>query len=129
MKTILGWLLHRATYQSIPYDDVMSRQQFSLFRIFSLTAFIAAIGDIIPRISYNMTSLATQMVIVLSAIIFLNYAMVGWHRKLKLAYFILMMEGFLIIHLVSYTAGGVRMAGVLYFGVIILSSFMLLGTR
>jgi signal transduction histidine kinase len=129
MNRLLGSLLHKNTYESISYDDVMSRQQFSLFRIFSFTAFIAAIGDIIPRISYNMGSIATQLVILLSAIIFLNYALVGWHRKLKLAYFILMMAGFLIIHVVSYTAGGVRMAGVLYYGVIILSSFMLLGTQ
>jgi len=129
MKKLVGLIWHKSTYEAIPYDDVMSRQQFSLFRIFSLTAFIAAIGDIIPRVSYNMDSLATQLVIVLSAIIFLNYALAGWHRKLKLSYFILMMAGFLIIHVVSYTAGGVRMAGVLYYGVIILSSFMLLGSK
>jgi signal transduction histidine kinase len=129
MKKLISLCWHKSTYEAIPYDDVMSRQQFGLFRIFSLTAFIAAIGDIIPRVSYNMHSLATQLVIVLSAIIFLNYALAGWHRKLKLSYFILMLAGFLIIHVVSYTAGGVRMAGVLYYGVIILSSFMLLGTQ
>jgi len=129
MNKLIGFIVHKSTYEAIPYDDVMSRQQFSLFRIFSLTAFIAAIGDIIPRISYNMGSLATQLVIVLSALIFLNYMLAGWHRHLKLSYFILMMAGFLIIHVVSYTAGGVRMAGVLYYGVIILSSFMLLGPK
>ncbi len=129
VKRFFGWIMHKNVYKEIPYDDVLSRQQFILFRIFSITAFVAAIGDIIPRISYNLDSIDTRLVILLSAIIFLNYAFVGVHKKLKFSYFTLMMSGFLIIHIVSYTAGGVRMAGVLYYGVIILSSFMLLGTR
>lgn len=129
VKRFFGWIMHKNVYKEIPYDDVLSRQQFILFRIFSITAFVAAIGDIIPRISYNLGGIDTRLVILLSAIIFLNYVFVGVHKKLKFSYFTLMMSGFLIIHIVSYTAGGVRMAGVLYYGVIILSSFMLLGTR
>jgi signal transduction histidine kinase len=58
-----------------------------------------------------------------------NYLLVNKIEKLPLAYWILLIACFLVIHEQAYNTGGVRNSGTIYMCVIALGAYMLLGTK
>jgi signal transduction histidine kinase len=130
MKALIRWLTRRELYESIPVDDLISRQRFTLFRIFSYTGFFASILTAVQTAaSFSQTSFLSVMLVMLATVIVGNFLFVGSVRKLPVAYAITLIAGFLVVHVQAYNAGGVMNTGTMYMCAIILTAFMLLGPK
>ncbi|HMT30381.1 MAG TPA: ATP-binding protein [Bacteroidia bacterium] len=130
MKSIFDKLVQRKLYLEIPADEPVSRQRFTLFRIFSIVGALTCFG-----VSFKMIAtiedcgLLPVFIISLGVIMIFNFYGVRNVNKLQTAYLTMLISAVLLLHIVSYTCGGIRTAGTLYFGVIILYSYMLLGKK
>lgn len=130
MKKIIGKLVRREMYESIPKDDLMLRQRFALFRIFSYTSFLASIVTAIQiSVTFSETSFMSVLLLVLSFVILGNFLFVRKIEKLPFSYAVSLIASFLTVHVQAYHAGGVMNTGTMYLSVIIMSSFMLLGSK
>src|SRR5881394_2545529 len=99
MTNIWNKIFRRDLYEQIPADDLMSRQRFVLFRIFSISAFIAAIAvSVQEQLTFENPGFLPALLVLLAVTIITNYFLVNNIYKLKLAYWILLVSGFLLLH-------------------------------
>jgi len=130
MKSILRKLARQDVYDSIPYDDLMLKQRFALFRIFTFSGFLASIMVAVQILAaFDSAHDIAWLLFVLSGVMVVNYFAVRDYRKLPVAYMVTLMAAFLILHLQSYSSGGLRNSGTMYLAVLLLSAFMMLGTK
>ena len=130
MKSILRKFARQDVYDSIPYDDLMLKQRFALFRIFTFTGVLASTMVAVQILtSFGGAHSIAYMLFVLSAVMLINYFLVRDYHKLPIAYMITLMAAFLILHLQSYSSGGIRNSGTMYLAVVLLSAFMMLGNK
>ena len=123
MKTLFRKLLRRELYDQIPKDDLMARQRFSLFRIYSFSGFIASIVSAIQVFAtFAETSFLSLILIILAVIIIANYLQVNKIEKLPKAYLISLVAVFFVIHVQSYNAGGIMNTGTMYLRVMLTAS-------
>ncbi len=117
-------------YEGIPEDDIIAKQRFILFRIFTL---FSAIGTIIVALQtyffLNVRGFAPTALVMLTVILVLNYFALLRHKNNKVTYWVMVISIFALIHILTYFAGGIRNSGMLYLGAIILTTFMLLGNK
>jgi signal transduction histidine kinase len=129
MKKVFRKLFKQAVYDSIPYDDLMLKQRFILFRIFSFTSFVVALV-LAVQIYSTFSASALPIIMVFLAMTFgVNYLLTNNYRKLPLAYSVSLIASFLVIHIQAYDAGGVKNTGTMYLCVVIMCAFMLLGPK
>src|SRR4051812_34981178 len=115
MKSVFRTLFRQDVYDSIAYDDLIFKQRYALFRIFSLTAFVASLV-IAAQVHFAFIAknyLDLEMLI-LGLVMILNFYLAKDLKKMYIAYFISLMSAFLIIHIQSYSAGGIRNSGSMY---------------
>ena len=130
MKSIIRKLAKLDVYESIPYDDLMLKQRFALFRIFTFTGFLASTAVAVQILTaFGGSAYIAYMLFGLSAVMIINYSLVRDYHKLPVAYMITLMSAFLMLHLQSYTSGGIRNSGTMYLAVVLLTAFMLLGNK
>lgn len=130
MKKIMHFLMRSTLYNEIDYDDVLARQRFILFRIFSIAAFLVTQLVFFQMLfTFNHFSIIPWSILTLSFVLIINYFSVQKISKLQISYFVALATGFLMLHAISYSSGGIKNSGSLYFGVIILCAFMLIGSR
>lgn len=67
------------------------------------------------------------LIIGLGLTILLNFYLVKSVAKLKGYILIMLLSAFTLLHIVSYSCGGIRTAGTFYFAAVILYAYMLLG--
>lgn len=117
-------------YQAIPETEPVSRQQFALFRIFSFTGTLvcAAVASKMLLTISNAGALPF-FIYALGLVMTINFYAVSQIHQLRKSYLIMLVAAVLLLHMVSYSCGGIRTAGTLYFGVIILYAYMLLGKK
>jgi len=130
MDKVLNRLFRRDLYEKIPADDLMSKQRFVIFRIYSLSAFVAAIlVSIQEQLTFENPGILPALLILLAITMITNYFLVNDIERLPTAYWIMLVASFLLIHVQAYNTGGIRNSGTIYMCVISLAAFMLLGTR
>ena len=130
MKNIFHVIFRKSFYESIPYEDLMSRQRFTLFRIFTYTAFIASIASALQiQAPFAEIQVISVVLISLATVILTNFFLVKEVDRLPVAYMISVFVGFLVVHLQAYSAGGLINSGTIYLTVILMTAFMLLGTK
>ncbi len=130
MKNFFQFLFRKKFYESIPYEDLMSRQRFTLFRIYSYTAFIASVATAMQiQATFETVQVLPVILMTLATVILGNFFMVKDEKKLPVAYMISVFVGFLVVHIQAYNAGGVLNSGTMYLCVILMTAFMLLGTK
>jgi signal transduction histidine kinase len=130
MKNIFRLLFRKNFYESLPYEDLMSRQRFTLFRIYSYTAFIASVATALQiQAPFENVQVLTVILFALATIIIANFFLVNRIDKLPVSYMISVFTGFLVVHIQAYNAGGVLNSGTMYLCVILMTAFMLLGTK
>lgn len=130
MRKFLRKLLRREMYERIPMDDLMSRQRFALFRIYSFSAFLASVVTAVQTVTtFQDASILSLILVVLAAVIMINFQLVNRVENLPRAYAVSVIAGFLVVHIQAYNAGGVMNTGTMYLCVLILTAFMLLGPR
>lgn len=130
LKPLFNKLFRLNMYERIPTEDLMSRQRFTLFRIYTYTAFLASIFTAVQiSTSFEVTSFTAILLYALASVMLINFFVVKQVEKLPLAYSLSVIIGFLVVHTQAYTAGGVMNSGTMYLSVIIMTAFMLLGPR
>ena len=130
MKTLLRKLAKQDVYDSIPYDDLMLKQRFALFRIFTFTGIVASMMVAVQIITaFGGSHNIGYLLFALAGVMLVNYIVVKDYHKLPIAYMITLMSAFLMLHFQAYTSGGIRNSGTMYLAVVLLSAFMMLGTR
>ncbi len=130
MRNLFSILFRRKFYESISPDDLMSRQRFTLFRIFSYTAFLASLLTSFQIYeTFEKATFISIMLFVLSFALVLNFFFVNKQEKLKKSYSLSLIVAFLVVHIQAYNAGGVLNTGTIYMALLILTAFMLLGAR
>ncbi len=130
IKSIIRKLAKTDVYDSIPYDDLMQKQRFALFRIFTYTGFLASTMVAVQILTaFGGSAYIAYLLFGLSAVMLANYFLVRDYQRLPIAYMITLMAAFLMLHFQSYTSGGVRNSGTMYLAVVLLSAFMMLGTK
>ncbi|MCC7233112.1 MAG: hypothetical protein IT242_09225 [Bacteroidia bacterium] len=129
MKALWYRIIRKKMYESIPYEDLMSRQRFSLFRIYSFTSFLASIFTALQIDAVFSFSFLPEILTVLGTVIIVNFYIVKDYHKIPAAYIIGVLAGFTVLHIQAYNAGGVLNTGTMYLCVIIMTAFMLMGTK
>ncbi len=130
----IRWLIKKLllidVFRSIPEDDIISKQRFNLFRIFTLVATlgIAAI-TYQAYVVFHVKGIMSLVLIVLLGVICLNYLLLNVHRNRSGAAIVSILSCFLALHYVSYFAGGIRNSGMFYLIAFILVAFMMLGSK
>lgn len=130
MHKTLRKIFKQNLYDQIPADDLLSKQRFVLFRIFSISAFLAAVSvSIQEQFTFENPGFLPPFLLLLGIVFITNYFLVNNIHKLPLAYSILLFACFLLIHMQAYNSGGIKNSGTIYLCVPVLSAFMLLGSK
>jgi PAS domain S-box-containing protein len=130
VKWILKKILLIDIYRSIAEDDIIAKQRFNLFRIFTLSAFIG-IGIICYQSAFifKVKTIFWLVLLALECIILFNYLLLNLHKKRQITVFISLLSCFIALHYVTYFSGGVRNSGMFYQIAFMLVAFMLLGSK
>ncbi len=130
MTKLFNRIFRRDLYEKISADDLMSKQRFVIFRIYSLSGFLAAVlVSIQEQLTFENPGILPVLLVVIGSVMIINYFLVKDIQKLPLAYWVLMIVSFFLIHVQAYNTGGIRNSGTIYMCVIALAAFMLLGTK
>ena len=107
-------------FHQIQEENVIERQRFVLFKIFSFTgALVSMLAFVKMFITFQTVDWATYLIPCLSVIMIFNFYAVKKTKNLRFAYLTLLLVACLLLHIVAYTCGGIRTAGTFYFTVII----------
>src|SRR6185369_16253685 len=99
MHKLLNRIFRRNLYEKIPADDLMSKQRFVLFRIYSLSAFVAAVAvSIQEQLTFENPGFLPPLLLLIGAVFITNYFLVNDVHRLPLAYSILLIASFFLIH-------------------------------
>ncbi len=130
IKSILKRIGNDSVYQSINKEDILELQRFSLFRIFSLTGSFVSTGVFIKMcIMFDSLNYLHLMLPALSVVMLYNFYRVRNVNQLFNGYVVVLLSAFVLLHIVAYSTGGIRSANILYFPVLVLYAFMLLGKK
>ena len=122
--------LQQHLYHKIDREDILARQRFSLFRIFSLTGTLVSTGVFMKMyFMFEELSLLHMVLPVLSGIMLFNLYLLKSTEKLERSYYIVLYAAFVLLHIVAYSTGGIQSASIIYHSVVILYAFMLLGKK
>ena len=129
-STLSDAFLKTSVYSQIPADEVLDRQRFIVFRIFSFTALLACIGVFSKMIlSLTVINWLPFAVLSLGIIVLANYLRIKTTTSLEGAYRIMLLACLILLHCVAYSCGGIRTGGTFFLTAVIIYAFMLLGKR
>lgn len=131
LKTkLLNFFTLKSVINSFDKDDVAGRNRFLLFRVYTIALIIISLAIISQVIvTFHNIDLVSGSIILLNLILIVNYVSLLYHGKIRLAYWVIIISSFLVVHTVTYYSGGIRNSGFMFMGGFILSAFMLLGNK
>lgn len=116
--------------ETLSDNDLVSRQRLRLFKITSLFSFIVFLAFILQTaIVLSQHFVVLGLISSLFIFLFINYFSLNNHKKQHLAYLVLVMILFTLLHIITYFQGGVRNSGMFYLAGLILTAYMLLGNQ
>jgi PAS domain S-box-containing protein len=117
-------------YQSIPADDLISRQRYRLFRTTTITAGLVILYAFIQAFYVlDVGNFSSILIGFLDLVLIVNFFSLPYHRNHKLAYYVIVLAAFTTLHVISYYSGGIRASAVMYMVGNMLLAFMLLGNK
>lgn len=123
-------LYNNSYYNSIPEDDLISKQRYKLFRTFSIACCLVCTLFTIQTVSiFNITNPVVFLITITGVLLVANIYFLPKHKNEKAAYITTAILSLILLHIQTYYAGGIRASGALYLSSVILMSFMLLGNR
>ena len=125
----MRWLRKERVFESIPQNEVLERQRFVVYRIFSVTAVLVCVGVASKMLLTLKSNWLPYTVLCLGAVILLNYLRVTIKSNLRLAYIVMLVACLVLLHTVAYTCGGIRTGGTFFLSAVIIYAFMLLGKK
>lgn len=128
-KLYMHWLRKEKVFVSIPQNEVLERQRFVVYRIFSVTAVLVCIGVASKMLLTLKSNWLPYTVLGLGAVILLNYLRITVNSNLRRAYIVMLVACLVLLHIVAYTCGGIRTGGTFFLSAVIIYAFMLLGKK
>ncbi|HEX5003138.1 MAG TPA: ATP-binding protein [Bacteroidia bacterium] len=126
----LKQLFNNDVYSLIPKDDILARQRYILFRIYTIVGILIFFIFSVEEYSFNQLNGYRIYIFAASSLtLIINYAGLQLHREYKLAYSISIIAGFILIHCATYYSGGIRNPDFLYLGSIILYAYIVLENK
>jgi signal transduction histidine kinase len=131
LRGFIEWLANKDLYNQIAEDDLIAKQRYRLFTIFSFAGFLIAVLVALQAhyLLQQSNNLILWSLIIIACVYVLNYVMLLRHRNMPVAYTVTLLSTFAVIHLLTYYSGGIRNSGMFYLGALVLCAFMLLGSR
>lgn len=130
LREFISSLASKDLYHQIEEDDLIAKQRYRLFTIFSFAGFVIAILVALQAYFLLMQSnFILWSLIVIACAYVLNYYFLLRHQNMPVAYTVTLLSTFAVIHLLTYFSGGIRNSGMFYLGALVLGAFMLLGSR
>lgn len=126
---VLLWLRKERVLKSIPEAEVLEKQRFVVFRIFSATAILVCMAVAMKMLLTLKSNWLPYSVLATGGVILINYLFVGLKTKLQQAYIIMLVSCLVLLHIVAYTCGGIRTGGTFFLTAVIIYAFMLLGRK
>src|SRR5262245_40643250 len=113
LRGLMASLASRDLYHQIEEDDLIAKQRYRLFTMFSFAGFLIAI--LVALQAYFLLGQTTNLVlgslILIAGVYVLNYFTLLRHRNMPVAYLISLLSTFAVIHLLTYYSGGIRNSG------------------
>ncbi|RYY91339.1 MAG: hypothetical protein EOO11_22870, partial [Chitinophagaceae bacterium] len=130
MRKMKEWLLLRAFAATLDADDLLACQRFRLFKVGTLLSLLVLVGFLIQlQVVIPGRLFIFGIMCGLFVAVFLNYFLLAVYRRPRPAYLVLLVAWFLLIHINTWYSGGVRNSGNFYLATLIVTAFMLLGSR
>ena len=130
LRGFIASLASKDLYHQIPEDDLIAKQRYRLFTIFSFAGFLIAIlVGLQVYFILELTNLVLWILVLIAYVYVANYYMLLRHRNMRVAYTVTLLSTFAVIHLLTYYSGGIRNSGMFYLGALVLCAFMLLGSK
>lgn len=127
---IKDFFSNRVLLDTIPKNDVVAKQRFILFRIFSYTGFLVCVGVCIKMLlTIPDAGWLPFGILMLGGVMLANFFLAPVVKSFHKSYVAVVTSAFILLHIVSYSCGGIQTAGTMYFAVVILYAFMLLGRK
>lgn len=126
---VLLWLRKEHVLKSIPEEEVLEKQRFVVFRIFSVTAILVCVAVALKMLLTLKSNWLPYSVLATGGVILINYLFIGLKTKLQRAYIIMLVSCLVLLHIVAYTCGGIRTGGTFFLTAVIIYAFMLLGRK
>jgi len=112
---------------SMPEDDILGRQRYALFRMFSLTGTILlALFAVEEGALMQLNTMRMLIYTCIAAFLLINFLSLRFHRNLTIAYTSSIIAGLTLIHCATYYNGGIRNPDFFYMGSITLYSYIIL---
>jgi len=128
LNEALNLFLKRTIYRQINADEVIERQRFVVFRIFTYTALLVCISVASKMLlTLGKINWLPFAVLTLGFVVLVNFIRIHRKEQLKSAYFIMFLACLVLLHCVAYSCGGIRTGGTFFLTAVIIYSFMLLG--
>ncbi len=130
MNKFIHFLSRDCIYRQIPEVDVIDRQRFVLYRIFSYTGALVCTSVFIQmELAIPNAGFLPWLILSLGCVMKINFFLTKDATKLKQHYWIMMLAAFSLLHIVAYSCGGILTGGSLYWGAVIIYAFFLLGKK
>ncbi len=130
MKFKIKTLFTQRVKDVIGNDDILARQRYALFRLFSLigTAILGFLA--IEEASLKGAGDSRFLVYaIIGTVLLLNFILLQKHKNLTTAYIISIIAPLSLIHMVSYHSGGVKNPDFFLMGSVILYSYVILESK
>lgn len=122
--------LKDSVFSQIPSEQVIERQRFVVFRIFSLIALVVCVSVFAKMVlTLSNVNWLPFAVLSLGIVIIINYLRISKFSELPVAYVIMMSSCLLLLHIVAYSCGGIRTGGSFFLIAVIIYGYMLLGKK
>jgi signal transduction histidine kinase len=129
-RRLIGYFLNSDLYHKIPDDDLLLKQRYRLFYIFSSAGVVICLLVAVQAMFFlNQTGMIFWSLVIISLVFGVNYFFLQRHQNMPIAFSIAILAGFFILHILTYYSGGIRNSGMFYLGAIVLIAFMLLGSK
>lgn len=129
MKSALKRIFSLHSFEeSIVNSDLRTRQRLRIFKsgtiisIFVYTGFLIQVLVVLPGNKFLPIAMS-----LLGVATFFNHILLNYHKKISIAFPVLLGIWCLLIHIDTYYSGGIRNSANFYFAVVILTGYMLLG--
>ena len=102
-STLIEKILKTETFHTISKDDILAKQQFSLFRIFSITGALVATGVFFKMaIMFSTLNFTSYLLLLLSFTMLINF----YQTKIETvnrSYYLVLISSFLLLHIIGYS--------------------------
>lgn len=130
MHKLVSFITRKEVYEQLSEVDIIDRQRFVLYRIFSYTGALVCLGVFIQmELAIPNPGFLPWLILSLGCLMNFNFFLTKDASKLQMHYWIMMTAAFALLHVVAYSCGGIRTGGSLYWGAVIIYAFYLLGKK